>query len=375
MKLRFKHQKFQADAAKAVVDVFAGQPYLRPSYMMDRGSGYYQKSLTEEEDFTGWSNQKIVPELNDRLILDHIQTIQGANQIKPSMKLEGRFNLTIEMETGVGKTYVDSNYINIYDFDKHTLDYKYDKTGFEHLSNEEFKSIPGRKIKENWFELYMADWCKIIDSNKYDVVTGWLQDDAIEYLLNKGYELELILVDAKNYENVYKERSVQRGNNENYWNNLKHYYNSTLEKYKDRKDMKITIFTKPFYLSEYLLFSGTILKRTNRFGHSYITKTKELVEKEFKTQNEYLLPIFTSFYSQLVLTSLASNQEITKEMVHEAWSIAIDNDNPDKIHSSLIPFEYLSDYIQDLDQYYVEKLTNVLEYLKELKLVINHTRK
>lgn len=105
MKLRFKHQKFQADAAKAVVDVFAGQPYLTPSYMMDRGSGYYQQSLTEEVDFTGWSNQKIVPELNDRLILEHINKIQRANQIKPSTKLEGRFNLTIEMETGVGKTY------------------------------------------------------------------------------------------------------------------------------------------------------------------------------------------------------------------------------------------------------------------------------
>ncbi|MBS5597140.1 MAG: DEAD/DEAH box helicase family protein [Peptostreptococcus sp.] len=105
MKLRFKHQKFQADAAKAVVDVFAGQPYLRPSYMIDRGPGYHQQSFTDEEDFTGWSNQKIVPELNDRLILEHIQTIQRANQIKPSMKLEGRFNLTIEMETGVGKTY------------------------------------------------------------------------------------------------------------------------------------------------------------------------------------------------------------------------------------------------------------------------------
>lgn len=105
MKLQFKHQKFQADAAKAVVDVFAGQPYLTPSYMMDRGSGYYQQTLTEEEDCTGWSNQKIVPELNDRLILEHINTIQRANQIKPSAKLEGRFNLTIEMETGVGKTY------------------------------------------------------------------------------------------------------------------------------------------------------------------------------------------------------------------------------------------------------------------------------
>lgn len=105
MKLQFKHQKFQADAAKAVVDVFAGQPYLTPSYMMDKGSGHYQYSLTEEADFTGWSNQKIVPELNDRLILEHINAIQRANQIKPSAKLEGRFNLTIEMETGVGKTY------------------------------------------------------------------------------------------------------------------------------------------------------------------------------------------------------------------------------------------------------------------------------
>lgn len=104
MKLQFKHQKFQADAAKAVVDVFAGQPYLTPSYMMDRGS-VYQRSFTDEEDFTGWSNHKIVPELNDGIILEHIQKIQRTNQLAPSPKLEGRYNLTIEMETGVGKTY------------------------------------------------------------------------------------------------------------------------------------------------------------------------------------------------------------------------------------------------------------------------------
>lgn len=117
MKLQFKHQKFQADAAKAVVDVFAGQPYLTPSYMMDRGSGYIQQSLTDEDDFTGWSNQKIVPELNEKLILEHINKIQKANQIKPSTKLEGRFNLTIEMETGVGKTYT---YIKtMYELNKH----------------------------------------------------------------------------------------------------------------------------------------------------------------------------------------------------------------------------------------------------------------
>ena len=97
MKLQFKHQKFQADAAKAVVDVVAGQPYLVHSYMIDRGSGVYQQTITEAEDFTGWSNAKIVPELNDYLILEHIQKVQRTNLIEPSSKLEGKFNLTIEM--------------------------------------------------------------------------------------------------------------------------------------------------------------------------------------------------------------------------------------------------------------------------------------
>lgn len=117
MKLQFKHQKFQADAAKAVVDVFAGQPYLTPSYMMDKGSGLYQQSITEEEDFTGWSNHKIVPQLTDGLILENIRKIQRKNQIEPSADLEGRYNLTIDMETGVGKTYT---YIKtMYELNKH----------------------------------------------------------------------------------------------------------------------------------------------------------------------------------------------------------------------------------------------------------------
>jgi len=115
LKLQFKHQKFQADAAKAVVDVFAGQPYLTPTYMMDRGYG--QQTMTDDADFTGWRNERIVPELSDKLILEHLQKVQRTNQIKPSDKLEGRYNLTIEMETGVGKTYT---YIKtMYELNKH----------------------------------------------------------------------------------------------------------------------------------------------------------------------------------------------------------------------------------------------------------------
>ena len=116
MKLQFKHQKFQADAAKAVVDVFAGQPYLTPTYLMDRGSDTHQLTL-EEMSFTGWRNEPIVPELSDQVVLEHLNKIQRANQIAPSPRLEGRYNLTIEMETGVGKTYT---YIKtMYELNRH----------------------------------------------------------------------------------------------------------------------------------------------------------------------------------------------------------------------------------------------------------------
>ena len=49
MKLQFKYQKFQADAAKAVADVFDGQPYLAPSYMTGEISG--KNSSSEERNF------------------------------------------------------------------------------------------------------------------------------------------------------------------------------------------------------------------------------------------------------------------------------------------------------------------------------------
>jgi type III restriction enzyme len=105
--LKFKHQKFQADAAKAVCDVFAGQPYLTPTYRIDQGAAPKVEQIAVGEDvrFTGWANQRLVPQLSDDVILEHIQRIQRGQQIAPSQTLEGRYNLTVEMETGVGKTY------------------------------------------------------------------------------------------------------------------------------------------------------------------------------------------------------------------------------------------------------------------------------
>lgn len=104
MKLKFKHQKFQAEATQAVCDVFLGQPFLsETNYLIDQGN---VKGQSEMYDFTGFKNHKLVPELTDKIILDNIRKIQRSHQIAPSDKLEGKYNLTVEMETGTGKTYV-----------------------------------------------------------------------------------------------------------------------------------------------------------------------------------------------------------------------------------------------------------------------------
>lgn len=102
MKLQYKKQKFQEDAAKAVVDVFRGQPRQSMSYMMDVG---VEDTTLFDRDATGWGNKKIIPQLNDDVILKNIREVQINNALQQSSALEGRYNLTIEMETGVGKTY------------------------------------------------------------------------------------------------------------------------------------------------------------------------------------------------------------------------------------------------------------------------------
>ena len=106
MKIQFKYQQFQADAAKAVCDVFAGQPYLESSYLMDSGTTkLFGGSVPAQRGVTGFCNQRLVPELSDSKVLANLQAVQSANLLPQSDKLEGRYNLTIEMETGTGKTY------------------------------------------------------------------------------------------------------------------------------------------------------------------------------------------------------------------------------------------------------------------------------
>lgn len=101
MKLKFKRQDFQLRAVESVVDVFKGQPKFRPqSYQLDPGRS---EAASLNIELNAYRNHPI--ELTGEHILSNIQEIQRKNGLAPSKSLEGHYNITVEMETGTGKTY------------------------------------------------------------------------------------------------------------------------------------------------------------------------------------------------------------------------------------------------------------------------------
>ena len=101
MKLKYKHQRFQADAAKSVTDIFIGQQYCDSAdFLIDQGK---DKKVF---DLIGFGNQKLM--LDRESITENLRQVQMNWGLKPVEYLQGDISnpmFTIEMETGTGKTY------------------------------------------------------------------------------------------------------------------------------------------------------------------------------------------------------------------------------------------------------------------------------
>ena len=119
MKLQFKQQQFQIDAVKAVVDCFDGQPIKTNRFTLERSREIIRQTKMaaqgiQEMDFAieeaiGYRNSTI--QLLEQRVLENIRAVQSRNDLHESAKIErpkgfkDGFNLTVEMETGTGKTY------------------------------------------------------------------------------------------------------------------------------------------------------------------------------------------------------------------------------------------------------------------------------
>lgn len=102
MRLQYKHQGFQQDAARAVVEVFRGQPLQDAfAYRMDVGKGVLDLEIQ------GFRNHDLL--LSDDLLTQNIRQVQISQDLHPIDRVlrdaNGTLALSIEMETGTGKTY------------------------------------------------------------------------------------------------------------------------------------------------------------------------------------------------------------------------------------------------------------------------------
>ena len=80
MRLQFRHQKFQSDAATAVCDVFAGQLFHAPTYMIDPGLGQIEFFASELDKSLMESPQNWIPES----VLPYVR-----NVVKKSVTFDG----------------------------------------------------------------------------------------------------------------------------------------------------------------------------------------------------------------------------------------------------------------------------------------------
>ena len=103
MKLRYKHQRFQTEAALAVANAFTGQPKSngQSDHIVDQG---VNQALFVVKGF-GNKNVILAPEA----VCENVRAIQTEQGLKPVERLQQLQGvgtaLTIEMETGTGKTY------------------------------------------------------------------------------------------------------------------------------------------------------------------------------------------------------------------------------------------------------------------------------
>ena len=112
MQLRYKHQRFQTEAARSVVDAFIGQPKSDglSDHTVDRGKQKDTQTTFEGGGYgalAGFGNKNVI--LSREAICENVRAIQTEQGLKPVDHLQDlqgvgmAFN--IEMETGTGKTY------------------------------------------------------------------------------------------------------------------------------------------------------------------------------------------------------------------------------------------------------------------------------
>lgn len=197
MKLKFKKQQFQLDAVDAVCDIFEGQAKDNHQYLFGRQNKSQLGAYSGDSGVYAWKNASV--DISEEKLLKKIQEVQKKNDIERSSKLEGQgLNLTIEMETGVGKSFT---YVNtIYELNK-----RYGMTKFIvvvpsiAIREGAYNSF---KAMENYFAVKYGKKVRyfIFDSSKQSQIESFATNNGINVMIINSHAFN-----KKDTNNMYKQ--------------------------------------------------------------------------------------------------------------------------------------------------------------------------
>lgn len=145
--------------------------------------------------------------------------------------------------------------------DLESSDYFFEKKGFEHLSNENFKGLQNRIKRETGLEDYTSAIIAAERSGKYDYIFISQSPDVIKELLKLKKEV-LLLKPIPNEESLlnFRERAKNRGNNIEWIKNTEKFLFRKLEEdYSESEIAQLSVaFVNPeLYISD-LIRDGLI---------------------------------------------------------------------------------------------------------------------
>ena len=159
----------------------------------------------------------------------------------------------------MGKTHCSKNNSRVLDLE--SLDYFFERVGFEELSKEEFKGLPKRIRRKTGFDDYISAIIKAENSEKYDYIFISQLPMVIKELLKRKKKVFFLKPHpTKESLSIFRERAKNRGNNSEWITNTEKFLFRKLEddySESEIEQLSVAFINPDLYISD-LIEQGII---------------------------------------------------------------------------------------------------------------------
>lgn len=276
MKLKFKKQQYQEDAALSVVKCFEGQPKGIAQKFIGRRKKKVDLTNWEQgdiEDIVYFGNNKIF--LTEEEIRKNIRKVQEQNNLEYTDN-QGTKNYSVEMETGTGKTYtyIKTMYeLNkLYDWSKFivivpSIAIREGVLKSFQITEEHFQELYKKKIR---FFVYNSN-----DSSNIANINNFAEDNSIQVMI---VNYQAFNSKSKNNRRIYEK----------------------LDELQSRRPIDVLKATNPILIVDEPQKMGKTEERLKEFNPLFAIRYSATHKEKFKYNMVYKLDAIDAYNQKLV---------------------------------------------------------------------------